>query len=115
MPKGPAGQRRPAHVVSNAVHVMGVFTGEADDAHAALHPAMRAVASGQGASEAAKSTSPKDIYVSKSPSDSPTKEVARSDRPETEESFWPLPPRKRLTSERMRVAEANGRASEEEA
>ena len=64
---------------------------------------------GPGVMRSRQSTSPKDIYVSKSPSDSPTKEVARSDRPETEESFWPLPPRKRLTSERMRVAEANGR------
>lgn len=31
MPKGPSGQKRPADVVSNAVHVMRVLTGEADD------------------------------------------------------------------------------------
>ena len=31
MPKGPKGQQRPADVVSNAVHVMRVLTGEADD------------------------------------------------------------------------------------
>ncbi len=31
MPKGPDGQKRPADVVSNAVHVMRVLTGEADD------------------------------------------------------------------------------------
>jgi hypothetical protein len=31
MPKGPKGQNRPADVVSNAVHVMRVLTGEADD------------------------------------------------------------------------------------
>lgn len=31
MPKGPKGQKRPADVVSNAVHVMRVLTGEADD------------------------------------------------------------------------------------
>lgn len=31
MPKGPTGQKRPADVVSNAVHVMRVLTGEADD------------------------------------------------------------------------------------
>lgn len=31
MPKGPQGQKRPADVVSNAVHVMRVLTGEADD------------------------------------------------------------------------------------
>jgi hypothetical protein len=32
VPKGPKGEKRPADVVSNAVHVMRVLTGEADDA-----------------------------------------------------------------------------------
>lgn len=31
MPTGPKGQKRPADVVSNAVHVMKVLTGEAED------------------------------------------------------------------------------------
>jgi hypothetical protein len=31
MPTGPKGQKRPADVVSNAVHVMKVLTGEADE------------------------------------------------------------------------------------
>lgn len=31
MPKGPSGQKRPADVIGNAVHVMRVLTGEADD------------------------------------------------------------------------------------
>lgn len=31
MPKGPKGQKRPADVVGNAVHVMKVLTGESDD------------------------------------------------------------------------------------
>ncbi len=31
MPKGPKGQKRPADVISNAVHVMRVATGEVDD------------------------------------------------------------------------------------
>jgi hypothetical protein len=31
VPTGPKGQKRPADVVSNAVHVMKVLTGEADD------------------------------------------------------------------------------------
>ena len=31
MPTGPKGQKRPTDVVSNAVHVMRVLTGEADD------------------------------------------------------------------------------------
>lgn len=32
MPKGPNGEKRPADVIGNAVHVMRVLTGEADDA-----------------------------------------------------------------------------------
>lgn len=31
MPTGPKGQKRPTDVVSNAVHVMRVLTGEADE------------------------------------------------------------------------------------
>ena len=31
MPAGPKGQKRPPDVVSNAVHVMKVLTGEAED------------------------------------------------------------------------------------
>jgi hypothetical protein len=31
MPKGPKGERRPRDVVSNAVHVMRVLTGEAEE------------------------------------------------------------------------------------
>ena len=31
MPKGPQGQKRPADVVGNAVHVMRIATGEIDD------------------------------------------------------------------------------------
>ena len=31
MPTGPKGQERPTDVVSNAVHIMKVLTGEADD------------------------------------------------------------------------------------
>ena len=31
MPTGPKGQKRPADVIGNAVHVMRVLTGEADD------------------------------------------------------------------------------------
>jgi hypothetical protein len=31
MPTGPKGQKRPADVVSNAVHVMKVLTGEIDE------------------------------------------------------------------------------------
>lgn len=31
MPKGPKGQKRPADVIANAVHVMKIATGEAED------------------------------------------------------------------------------------
>jgi hypothetical protein len=31
MPTGPKGQKRPADVISNAVHVMRIATGEIDD------------------------------------------------------------------------------------
>jgi len=32
MPKGPKGQKRPADVIKNAVHVMRIATGEEDEA-----------------------------------------------------------------------------------
>ena len=32
MPKGPRGEKRPADVIGNAVHVMRIATGEAEDA-----------------------------------------------------------------------------------
>ena len=31
MPRGPKGEKRPADVIGNAVHVMRIATGEADD------------------------------------------------------------------------------------
>jgi hypothetical protein len=39
MPKGPKGQRRPADVIGNAVHVMRVATGEIEESQAAPDPA----------------------------------------------------------------------------
>lgn len=32
MPKGPKGEKRPADVIGNAVHIMRIATGELDDA-----------------------------------------------------------------------------------
>ena len=32
MPRGPKGEKRPADVIGNAVHVMRIATGEADEA-----------------------------------------------------------------------------------
>lgn len=37
MPRGPKGEKRPADVVSNAVHVMRIATGEIEDTPAPEH------------------------------------------------------------------------------
>jgi hypothetical protein len=39
MPKGPRGERRPADVIGNAVHVMRIATGEIEDVKEAPDPA----------------------------------------------------------------------------
>ena len=39
MPKGPKGQRRPADVIGNAVHVMRIATGETEERRA--HPTQK--------------------------------------------------------------------------
>lgn len=58
MPKDPKGRKRPADVIANAVHVMRIATGEADEPADARNPA--AVALGKiggpkgGAARAAK-------------------------------------------------------------
>ena len=39
MPKGPRGERRPADVIGNAVHVMRIATGEIEDTVQAPDPA----------------------------------------------------------------------------
>ena len=55
MPTGPKGQKRPADVVSNAVHVMRVLTGEADDLATddGKNPAAKALGAKGGAARAA--------------------------------------------------------------
>jgi hypothetical protein len=42
MPKGPQGQKRPADVVGNAVHVMRIATGEIDEPGAHSSPEEKA-------------------------------------------------------------------------
>ena len=56
MPTGPKGQKRPADVVSNAVHVMKVLTGEAEDRPAddGKDPAAKALGAKGGNARAAK-------------------------------------------------------------
>ena len=39
MPRGPKGERRPADVIGNAVHIMQIATGEAADVKATPDPA----------------------------------------------------------------------------
>ena len=39
MPRGPKGERRPADVIGNAVHVMRIATGEVDEKIDAPNPA----------------------------------------------------------------------------
>lgn len=39
MPKGPKGERRPADVIGNAVHVMKIATGEIEDVKVTPDPA----------------------------------------------------------------------------
>jgi hypothetical protein len=50
MPKGPKGQRRPADVIGNAVHVMRIATGEAE----AKNPAAVALGARGGKARASK-------------------------------------------------------------
>lgn len=60
MPTGPKGQKRPADVVSNAVHIMKVLTGEAEDdapADDGKDPAAKALGAKGGAARA-KAMSP---------------------------------------------------------
>ena len=54
IPTGPKGQKRPADVVSNAVHVMKVLTGEADDGAVddGKDPAAKALGAKGGAARA---------------------------------------------------------------
>ena len=58
MPTGPKGEKRPADVVSNAVHVMKVLTGEADDGAPddGKDPAAKALGAKGGAARAAAMT-----------------------------------------------------------
>ena len=59
MPKGPKGEKRPADVVGNAVRVMQVATGEADEEYEAddgKDPAAKALGKKGGTARAAKLT-----------------------------------------------------------
>jgi hypothetical protein len=68
MPTGPKGQKRPADVVSNAVHVMKVLTGEADDGAPVddgKDPAAKALGAKGGATRAANMTPERRAEIAK--------------------------------------------------
>jgi hypothetical protein len=48
MPKGPKGERRPADVIGNAVHVMRIATGEIEDKPEGAEPGKAAAAAALG-------------------------------------------------------------------
>lgn len=60
MPKGPRGERRPADVIGNAVHVMRIATGEIEDTVSLPDPAKEYMRKGglKGGKARAKALSP---------------------------------------------------------
>ena len=56
VPRGPKGERRPADVIGNAVHVMRIATGDVEDVKAAPDPAKEHMRRGRlaGRHDAAK-------------------------------------------------------------
>ena len=72
MPTGPKGQKRPTDVVSNAVHVMKVLTGEADDdapVDDGKDPAAKALGAKGGAARAAMMTPERRTEIAKRAAD----------------------------------------------
>ena len=67
MPKTPKGQKRPANVISNAVHVMRIATGEIDEGRTEDGKNAAAVALGRkgGAARAAKLSTSKKSQIAK--------------------------------------------------
>ncbi len=68
MPTGPKGQKRPADVVSNAVHVMKVLTGEADDGAPVddgKDPAAKALGAKGGAARAKSMTPERRLEIAR--------------------------------------------------
>jgi hypothetical protein len=68
MPKGPRGERRPADVIGNAVHVMRIATGEIEDTVSTPDPAKEYMRKGGlkgGKARAAKLTKKKRAEIAK--------------------------------------------------
>jgi len=67
MPRGPKGERRPADVIGNAVHVMRVLTGEIEDAPEddGKDPAAKALGRRGGVARASKMTPERRAEIAK--------------------------------------------------
>jgi hypothetical protein len=67
MPKGPQGQKRPADVIGNAVHVMRIATGEIEDTvpDDGKDPAAKALGKKGGAARAASMTPERRAEIAK--------------------------------------------------
>jgi hypothetical protein len=68
MPTGPKGQKRPGNIVSNAVHIMKVLTGEADDdapVDDGKDPAAKALGAKGGAARAKSMTPERRAEIAK--------------------------------------------------
>jgi hypothetical protein len=67
MPKGPQGQKRPADVVGNAVHIMRIATGEITDAveDDGKDPAAKAMGKKGGVARAASMTAERRAEIAK--------------------------------------------------
>jgi hypothetical protein len=68
MPRGPRGEKRPADVIGNAVHVMRIATGEVEDVRATPDPAKEHMRRGGlkgGKARAAKLTAAKRRAIAK--------------------------------------------------
>ncbi len=67
MPRGPKGERRPADVIGNAVHVMRVLTGEIEDTfpNDGKDPAAKALGKKGGAARAKSMTPERRAEIAK--------------------------------------------------
>lgn len=68
MPKGPKGEKRPADVIGNAVHVMRIATGEIDETAPVddgKDPAAKALGKKGGAARAASMTPERRAEIAK--------------------------------------------------
>jgi hypothetical protein len=67
MPRGPKGERRPADVIGNAVHIMRVLTGEIEDTipDDGKDPAAKALGRKGGKARAASTTAEQRLEIAR--------------------------------------------------